>query len=186
MLISKFDITDIAEKIDTFEKEHEIVFPMEYRNFMLRYNGGETPKTSFRSNRKTYQLRAFFGIELQAGNYSLNDVHYIDNFIKRGVLPIAVDYFGNYYAVSLNGETCGSVYFLNHESNYKEKMLFNSFNELISASKSEKIGYIPTIEERKQKLIANGFGHTLSPEKLAGWQAEIDRYKDINQEEVIL
>lgn len=43
-----------------------------------------------------------------------------------------------------------------------------------------------TIEERKARLIANGHGDKLTDAMLRGWQAEIDKYGSMVQEEVII
>ncbi len=184
MLISKFDITNIEERICSFESRYNIELPVVYRKFMHQYNGGETPKTSFKANRKTYEIRAFFGIDLGDAAFSMDRVFYLDSFINRSLLPIAVDYFDNYYAINIGDNGNGVIFFLNHEKGYKEQKLFDTFKELIAASKSAEIGHIRTIEERKQALISNGYGHLLTPEKIAGWQAEINRYKNIHQENV--
>ena len=184
MLISKFDTANIDERICSFESKYKIELPIGYRNFMLQYNGGKTPKTSFKANRKTFEIRAFFGIDLGDTEYSMNGIFNLDTFVKRGLLPIAVDYFGSYYAIGIGDDSNGIIFFLDHEKEYKEQKLFDSFKELITASKSAEISHIRTIEERKQALFSNGYGHLLTPEKIEGWQAEIDRYKNIHQEEV--
>ena len=62
MLISKFDTTDIEKKIADFESKHGISLPEQYRGFMLKYNGGDTPETDFKCKRTSSDVRAFFGI----------------------------------------------------------------------------------------------------------------------------
>ena len=187
MLISKFDTTDIENRVAEFERENGLGFPAQYRAFMLRYNGGETPKTKLRFGRKSYVLRALFGID--AEQYPLGRCYTrntSDECIGRGFLPVGADVFGNYFAIGIDEEKYGRMYFLDHERNFVGALLCDSFGEFIAAGKSEKIGHIPTIEERKQILKNNGNLHLFNPQMLAGWQAEIDRYKDIKQEEVII
>ena len=57
MLISKFDTTDIEKKIADFESKHGISLPEQYRGFMLKYNGGDTPETEFKCKRWSCNLR---------------------------------------------------------------------------------------------------------------------------------
>ena len=187
MLISKFDTTDIEIRVADFEREYGISFPEQYRAFMLRYNGGNTPKTKLRFDRKSYDLRALFGID--AEQYPLGRCYTrntSDECIGRGFLPVGGDVFGNFFAIGIDNEKRGKMYFLNHERNFAATLLCDSFNEFIAVGKSEKIGHIPTIEERKQILKDNGNLHLFNPQMLAGWQAEIDRYKGIHQEEIII
>ena len=64
--------------------------------------------------------------------------------------------------------------------------LTSEFGEFIKKCKSEKIGHIPSIEERKKMMIDNGLGDKITEESIKGWQEEIDEYKNISQEKVIL
>ena len=61
MLISKFNTKNICKYILTFEKCNSIVFPKQYRFFLERYNGGYTPKTKFRINKISSDIRGFYG-----------------------------------------------------------------------------------------------------------------------------
>ena len=62
MLISKFDNTNIGEFIMAFEKENNITLPEEYKRFLMKYNGGETPKTKFKLNKVNSDIKAFYGL----------------------------------------------------------------------------------------------------------------------------
>lgn len=50
----------------------------------------------------------------------------------------------------------------------------------------KKIGYIPSIEEREQLLIKNGKEANITDSLRKAWRSEIDLYKDMVQEEVII
>ena len=52
--------------------------------------------------------------------------------------------------------------------------------------KSEKIGHIRSIEERKKCLIEAGKGDKITQIKIDNWQKEIDKYAGMHQEEVII
>lgn len=63
MLISKFyDSTiDIKKEIQNIEMEYHIVLPNQYKDFLMRYNGGYTPKTNFRIKKCLRIYEAFLG-----------------------------------------------------------------------------------------------------------------------------
>jgi hypothetical protein len=56
----------------------------------------------------------------------------------------------------------------------------------VSKCKSEKLGHIETIEERKAGMIKDGLGDKITLQHIAGWQKEIDLYSNIHQEELLL
>ena len=62
MLISRFDNTNVEEHIAQLEKQYNIVLPEEYKRFLLKYNGGETPETKFRLNKVNSDITAFYGL----------------------------------------------------------------------------------------------------------------------------
>lgn len=62
LLISKFDTTDMEEYIAIFQKTLHIKLPEEYQKFILKYNGGETPRTEFNINGVRSDIRAFYGM----------------------------------------------------------------------------------------------------------------------------
>ena len=62
----------------------------------------------------------------------------------------------------------------------------DSFKKFIMSCKSEKIGHIRTIEERKRDMISLGLEDKISEISIRNWQKEIDIYAGYNQEEVIL
>ena len=49
MLIAKFGTDGVSDEISKIESQYSITFPEQYRDFLLRYNGGYTPKTKFRA-----------------------------------------------------------------------------------------------------------------------------------------
>ena len=60
MLISKFSNCDIEEKVLELEKRYKITLPAQYKKFLYKYNGGDTPKTKFKEGRVSSDLRGFF------------------------------------------------------------------------------------------------------------------------------
>ena len=185
MLISKFTNPNTEAAAAQFEAQLQITLPEQYRNFLIRYNGGETPKTTFKIGRESSDVRAFMGF----GDvpYKFPEGDEINEWVKRGLLPIAVDSFGNYFAIGLSAMKKDAVYFCDHEHGYKSKKLTKNLKDFISGCKSQKIGRIRTIEERKQQVIENGWKpEEITDDVIAVWQAEIDKYQHIVQEQVIL
>lgn len=46
--IFPFDTTGVSDALVQFEKQYEFILPEGYRNFLLKYNGGNTLQTSFK------------------------------------------------------------------------------------------------------------------------------------------
>ena len=70
----------------------------------------------------------------------------------------------------------------NHDRGKKYIKLTDTLCEFTSKCKSEEIGYIPTIEERKSDMIAKGYGQRITESIISAWQREIDEYAHIHQE----
>ena len=189
MLISKFDTNDIESKISEFEKKLQINLPDAYKEFMKKYNGGKTPKTDFKINRISSDVRAFYAIGQSDIDYSFDTLinnKIIDEFLEDGMLPIATTIWGDYVTICIEEKEVGKIYFLYHDREKHYVLLCESLSDFIGKCKSKKIGHIRTIAERKQCMIENGYGDMITEESLKGWQAEIDEYANIHQEKVIL
>lgn len=183
MLISKFSNDGVEEELVILEESLKITLPEQYRKFLLKYNGGETPQTEFKIGKEDSDVRAFFGLGDVV--YSMLKEVEFDNLVKKWLLPIATDSFGNYIAIGIGKKNYGEIYFCDHERGYKAGLLTKDLKEFVSRCKSKKIGKILSIEEREQKLIESG---TLIIEDYfyQMWQAEIDKYANIKQEKVII
>lgn len=186
MLISKYRTEDIdmEKTVSEFEEKHHLNLPDSYRGFLIRYNGGDTPETKFKSGKVSSDVRYFYGIGNVA--YSTQKIVDLNDLVSKQILPIARDSFGNYIALCLSADSFGSVVFCDHEKGYKVTEIASSFNEFVAICKSKKIKPVRTIEERERDLIANGFGDMLDDELRRCWQEEIDLYGNIHQEKVVL
>ena len=109
MLISKFSEID-KDSVEAYEDKFSLKLPNQFRSFILKYNGGETPNTSFKISKESSDVKAFYGL----GNvkYSLDKVSPQEINGKR-YLPIALDSFGNEVVIDVKD---GSISFLNHEN----------------------------------------------------------------------
>ena len=180
MLISKFKRADINEEIRALEEKCDCVFPEHYRQFLEKYNGGYTPKTSFRA-RESSDVRGFYGVSDAKMNF---DEIELDDWLPEKVIPIATDCFGNYIVIGIKDRRYGKVYFSDHELNWKLTNIAPDFKAFVKLCKSHKIGHIRSIEEREAALIANGYAENITDGIKKMWQEEIDKYKEIVQETV--
>ncbi len=189
MLISKFDNKGVEDLVKELEERYAISLPDKYRLFLLKYNGGETPETEFRINGVASDIQGFYGVGNANKNYNFDSLitsERMPEWINNKMFPIATNIFGDYIMICVDGECRERIFFVYHDRQIKYIELAEDFWEFIKKCKSKKIGHIRTIEERKNDLIKLGKGHKITPEKIAGWQAEINEYSNIHQEEVVI
>ena len=189
MLISKFDTTNIEIHITEFENNYRFKFPEQYKNFLISHNGGETPKSKFKINKVSSDIKGFFGLGKANKHYNYSiftELEEIQEFIKDNLIPIGLNTFGDYIMIGINKENLGNIYFCYHDQPREYIKLAEDFKTFISKCKSEKIGHIKSIEERKELLIKNGNEENITPGWIEIWQKEIDKYANIKQEKLIL
>lgn len=186
MLISKFDNTNIGEFIMAFEKENNITLPEEYKRFLMKYNGGRTPKTTFKINKVSSDLRGFYGFGNADEYYNFSrltdKMSILEEYLNDEMLPIANNDFGDYITIGLGKKENGCVFFRYHDRGKKYIKLTDTLCEFSDMCKSEEIGHIRTIEERRQSMIAKGREKYITEGLIRAWQAEIDRYANTHQE----
>lgn len=185
MLISKFSNNNIEERIIDIERRYEIILPMQYKNFLHKYNGGYTPKTKFEVGKISSDLRGFFGIG--DVKLSLDDVE-LGDCLEKNFFPIACDSSGNYIMLGLSNDDAGKIYFCDHEKGNKEEYITENLKKFIECCKSEMISESSrrSIKEREDALIAKGRGNIITDDLRKMWQAEIDKYGSMVQEEVLV
>lgn len=185
MLISRFPNNDAVDRVTEIEEKYGLSLPEEYRAFLCKYNGGDTPDTNYRAGRASTTVRGFYGFGDVAFSFDKMD---LQEWIEKDLFPIACDPFGNEIAIGLGPEDHGSVYFLDHEEEYKKILVVEDFMAFVKKCKSKKIDEDckRTIEEREADLIARGRGHVITDGLRKLWQAEIDKYGNMVQERVII
>lgn len=183
MLISKFSNCNVEEKIIDIERRYEIILPTQYKNFLHKYNGGYTPKTKFKVGKISSDLRGFFGIG--DVKLSLDNVE-LEEWLEKNIFPIACDSFGNYLVIGLSNDDAGKIYFCDHEKG--NEYLTENLKDFFECCKSEKISDASrrSIKEREEALIAKGRGKIITDDLRKMWQAEIDKYGSMAQEEVLV
>jgi hypothetical protein len=144
--ITDKDVLNIENKI-------KCSFPEEYRNFLLKNNGGECEPCGFTFIEGTIdsesEVRSFFAIGGIDGDYDLEENINIYIFEEKRLpnfyFPIAEDDLGNLICISCNKSDNGYIYFWDHEDecdtenidNYRDNMylLAKSFNKFIKKLK---------------------------------------------------
>ncbi len=104
MLISKYG-NGTASQVEEFENKYGIKLDDEYRLFLIKYNGGDTPNTSFKSGKHSETVKCLFGINSKRNIEDYNE--YFD-FKKNECIPIGMDNFGNYYAIGISHKNKGA------------------------------------------------------------------------------
>ena len=179
MLISRF--TNVSEEdIKLFQDSINSTLPDQYYRFLLKYNGGETPDTKWTGKCRS-DIKGLYGLKVEA-SWDINDQLKYEKpqeLLKDNLLTIGSNSFGDWFGINLLD---GSIWFVYHDKD-KKIQIADTFLEFVEKSKSEPIGHIRTIEERKQSLWDN-FGKEPSDFTLKAWQAEIDKYSNLSQEEI--
>jgi cell wall assembly regulator SMI1 len=121
------------EAISEFERLCGFSLPSDYRDFLQRHNGGEPTPDAFPISPSfgDGSIGMFFG--LHDGDDSLADA-YRDRFdsVPAHMIPIADDGCGNFICMSLAETNCGSISFLDHETDIHHPVA-SSFITLLSA-----------------------------------------------------
>ena len=170
---------------DEFERAYGMTLPMDYKEFLAKYNGGDTPNTEFHSRRNGSDVRWFFGVgDVKQSFHSLP----LEEWLEHGVLPVAEDSYGNYFVMDVS-KTPGQMYLSDHEEGFTLIPLTGSFKEFIQKCKSEKVDMelaTMPIEERERRMIADGNGALITDSLRACWQGFIDKYTGMVLERVKL
>lgn len=186
MLISKFENNSVETRINELERQNNIILPSQYRNFLCKYNGGDTPNTTYKAGRSSSALRGFYGFG--DVRYSLDSLTNLQEWIDANLFPIAYDSFGNYIAIGINESNYGQIFFVNHEKKFSTTQIGKDFKEFVKKCKSEPIKDLArrSIKEREADLIARGRGHIITDGLRKMWQDEIDKYGNMVQEKLII
>ena len=145
-LINKAQIQEVEELIG-------LEFPLEYKEHLLKFNGGQCyPNVfSFYENGETTNSSIDWFLAIYEGRYNnlIKEIRMVKIEEKRmpsQILPIAHDPGGNLICISCKGQDFGKVYFWNHEDEVDYRfsddndysnlyLISNSFNEFINGLK---------------------------------------------------
>ncbi|MDF7670698.1 SMI1/KNR4 family protein [Orbaceae bacterium ESL0721] len=187
LLIFNFDNSHVAEKIALFEETLGIKIPDAYSDFLKKYNGGYTPKTSFDINGESSDIRYFYGFEEQDEYCDFSQLMQDDSFtsaIENGYLPIAEDSCDNSIVIGTSELNYGKISFYDHEID-TYNYLCPDFKDFISQIESQE--YVPlSIEERIQELKECNSKIQVDDGLVKLWQEEIDELANLKQKKVEL
>jgi hypothetical protein len=107
--------------IKRFEKDAQLSLPVEYKDFLLKNNGGSPERKFFAiedfANNPVGQVQLFFGIncEVASRNVVWNRETFLGR-IPRDLLPIAREDGGNLICISIGGANNGAVFYWDHDA----------------------------------------------------------------------
>ena len=173
MLISKFGSAKREEILSAYDN-----IPEELLVFFEKYNGGETPETSFSNGQISSDIVGFYG--WGDVKYSYNNINTM-NIAGTTYLPIAFDTFGNQIVVSFDD---GKIFFADHEKENSIITVAQNFKEFLSYTSSDIINskHLKSVEEREKELIGRGKSSNISDDLRDLWRKEIEKYSKLNQE----
>lgn len=102
------------KELEDFEIENNIKIPGDYKQFLLENNGGR-PIPNLNTQPST---NVAYILGMHNGDYFASLYKHIEMFKKRipfSTFPIATDYFGNLFLLTIHPESYGQVYFWDHE-----------------------------------------------------------------------
>jgi hypothetical protein len=120
--------------LSTFEEEHNLHLTKQYKNFLLKWNGGFPEPNLFHISKEqgASVLNVFSGIGEMYD--SLNDyIEILDDRLPEGFLPIGDDPAGNIICLGTKNLYYEKIYFWDHEqepddSNQMSNMYFLANN----------------------------------------------------------
>jgi hypothetical protein len=140
-------------ELDAFEVRTKIKLPSEYRNWLLKYNGGSPRPRGFvfdergkRSEANISWFYAIYGADYEGNVTRLEDE--IQTFkiketrVPIDLIPIASASLGNQICLGYQASNLGKVYFWDHERECDGAydncyLIANSFNEFIASLKDD-------------------------------------------------
>lgn len=187
MLISKSECSVTESDILSYSKKHSIVFPQEYKDFMLKYNGGETPETAFNLSGVASDISSLYELRHGENGLELYNIEFkVSDFLKDKMFPIGENVFGDNIFICVMGSEVGKIFFRYHDMPKKYIKVADTFKIFVQKCKSKKVKPCRTIEERIKGRIEAGITIEVLPIEIQEWTEEIERFKRIHQEEVEL
>ena len=176
------------EDVAAYEKKYGIHFPPDYVEFLVKYNGGKTPRIWFEFSEKLSSPLVFL--------MGIGDVEYCPEkeffcpdlgfaeMLSENLFPIGKDEYGSTLLMDV-GKNPGKIYFLAPEWLYiyqDENFFyyltdsFTSFLKHCEAWPYSTDWAKKSMAEREASLIAQGRGDEITDERREIWQKSIDRY----------
>jgi ankyrin repeat protein len=150
-----------------FERKHSLDLPGDYRNFLLRHNGGVPERRWFpsaKNGQSGFHIKRFFSLDPSARPI---DNLEIQMMAARGeglydVVPLSFDYGGNKLYLGACPQNSGEILFWDHESGTNRlELISTSFTRLLDSlieeeesdkAEFEHLGEFGTVEDVKLHL----------------------------------
>jgi len=119
-------------RLTSLEQELGVILPHDYREFLVRYNGGRPnpsffPILGFKDN-PFGGIQLFLAVDVPIKSSNLDWMYY--NYrerMPRNILPIAITGTGDVLCLSFYGSDKGSVYFWDHDNEYSPPTYDNMY-----------------------------------------------------------
>jgi hypothetical protein len=181
----------VAEQIMALEAAYDIKLPEDYKRFLLKYNGGDTPETSIylgkgRGLGET-DVRYFYSVAESDKSFTwLDGLDLLDEYLDDSLLPIASDTFGNEFVIGVADVNRGKVYFYDHELQKTTTELASTFTDFVGMCKTEIKRGVRTFEMRAQSYREK-HGKDADEALQAIWRKQvpeaIELYRDMTEVE---
>ena len=189
---------NVAEHIIKLENDLNIVLPEDYKQFLIKYNGGWTPETEIYFNDFDYGINGFYGVNKAegAGNfyyYINSEVDIIrDEFfedLEKGYLNIGNDLGPHYYInIDKNSDKYGAIYFMYRDYEIEKQdyiYVCSSFKELTQKARTPDF-HVGTVEENIQDFKNKGWEDRITRSLKKAWKKQYKEYKDVKLVPVII
>ena len=185
---------NVSEHIIKLENDLNIILPEDYKQFLIKYNGGWTPETEIYFNDFDYGINGFNGVNKAKG--ASNFYHYINSEVdvirneffedlENGYLNIGDD-LGPYYYINIdrNSDKYGAIYFMDED---REGYIYvcSSFKELTQKARTPDF-HVGTVEENIQDFKNKGWEDRITRSLKKAWKKQYKEYKDVKLVPVII
>lgn len=188
------DITGVSDCLKELEQQLGIVFPDDYKQFLIKYNGGWTPNTTIYFRDFSFGLNSLYGVGRAKNTANINFLMnsgvsvIVDEFFESlldGFFTIG-DWFGSryYIGVNPNSNEFGTIYYMN-EDRQGYCFVASSFKDFVYLAKTPNF-YVGCVEENIEYMNNIGWGKEIDEELINHWQERYEKYKDLKLEPVIL
>ncbi|RAS80690.1 SMI1/KNR4 family protein [Priestia endophytica] len=132
-----------SEKLESFEQSQSIILPKEYREFLLKYNGGYPDPSIYKISDEQGEsiVNILYGIGSMYDNLEKNCVIF-DEILEIGFIPIGDDPSGNQICIGINKKYDGQIFHWAHDEEHcgMKNMYFlaSNFNDFLDSLYKER------------------------------------------------
>ncbi|UOE61901.1 SMI1/KNR4 family protein [Priestia filamentosa] len=127
-----------SEKLERFEQNQSIILPKEYREFLLKYNGGYPDFSIYKISDEPGEsvVNILYGIGNMYDNLEKNCAIF-DEILEIEFIPIGDDPSGNQICIGINKEYDGQIFHWAHDEEHcgMKNMYFlaSNFNDFLAS-----------------------------------------------------